>query len=254
MTSKIIDTNIVDAIVRINTDDIDAAYDSITSIMDRMHATVDDIDAAIYHVHNRTPCITTIWMAMLWIRLQRAVLPRIAELAYQDRPRDEIAKDITDLLDKYTSDIINVTDPVIDTLMLCESCIIPHVLPYLLSRYAPPSDINDTLGLLWENGIIGGIMGGDTITLYRGVCGLNNGIDDAYSYTTDYEMAKKFAIGRYRADPRANRSDAGAGKIYTVQVASEYIIGRYEERGESEVLVLPPAAGGEIEVLKVEDV
>lgn len=253
MTTKDIDPKIIDAIAHIQASDEGTAYDSITTIMDHMHISVDDIDAAIYHGYNRIPCLTSILMAMPRIRLLRAVIPGIEELTYQTRPENEIAKDIIALLHKYTSNLDDVIDSVINILMWCEPQIIPYILPYLLSRYAPPSDIVDTLGDLWTNGIIGGAMG-RKITLYRGVCDLNNGLDDAYSYTTDYEMAKEFAVGRYYANSYADRCDAGKGKIYTVQVSSEYIIGQCDDRNESEVLVLPPAAGGKVKVIKVEDV
>lgn len=64
MTTKDIDPKIIDAIAHIQASDEGTAYDSITTIMDHMHISVDDIDAAIYHAHNRIPCLTSILMAM----------------------------------------------------------------------------------------------------------------------------------------------------------------------------------------------
>ena len=118
----------------------------------------------------------------------------------------------------------------------------------VLGYYRPPEDVVDILRDLAEMSIICDESLCGEMILYRGVNRLaNHGIDKGYSYTTDINIAKRFATGEYVADrwgPKAND-----GTVYTVRVPCKNIIGMNNDRNESEIIVLPPDAGGVVTVI-----
>lgn len=127
------------------------------------------------------------------------------------------------------------------------------LIPTALSSYTPPDNVIDTLKELAEMFIIcGDDIPGD-LTLYRGcndIC--NNGLDVGYCYTTDYKVAEWYARGMVCF--HESEKWTSEGTVYTVKIPLRHVIGRTKSHNGSEVLVLPPASGGQIEVLKADRV
>ena len=127
------------------------------------------------------------------------------------------------------------------------------IIPTALSSYTPPDNVIDTLKELAEMFIICGDDIPGNLTLYRGCNDLcNYGLDVVYCYTTDYKVAEWYANGMVCF--REPEKWTPEGTVYTVKIPMRYIIGRTKSHNGSEVLVLPPAAGGCVEVLKADRV
>lgn len=169
---------------------------------------------------------------------------------YMGRTTMDVAKEaVLSILATQCSPYDTVIPGIIDATIGMTEDLLAALIPIALSSYTPPDGVLDTLKELAEMFVIcGDDIPGDMI-LYRGcndIC--NNGLDDGYCYTTDYEVAKWFANGMVSF--RESERWTSEGTVYTVKVPKRYIIGRTKSYNGSEVIVLPPAAGGQVEILK----
>lgn len=166
----------------------------------------------------------------------------------------EVAKDaVLNILSTQCGPYDTVLPGICDAMIGLTDDLLAAVIPTALSSYTPPDGVLDTLRELAEMYIICGDDIQGELTIYRGVNDLcNNGLDDGYCYTTDYAVAKWYANGMVCfSDPEEWTSE---GTVYTVKVPLRYVIGRTKSHHGSEIIVLPPAAGGQIEVLKADRV
>ena len=235
--------------------DYDEVYDMVCDAVDDSGCSIDDVDGVManlvmsgdaYGAHLLGRIITDLY-------IDRIIVPRIHTMLEERKMTPEaISKEIYSMLCRYASSANYVILVVLAALRWDDlgKQVIPYILPVMLSKYVTCDGLLDVLGALYRDGIIGGGKG-EPVTLYRGVCDHNQDIGTAYSYTTDYEVARKFATGAVVTNPGKRGMDPGEGKIYTVRVDPKYIIGRCDDRGEAEVMVLPLAAGG---ALMVDDV
>lgn len=174
---------------------------------------------------------------------------------YMGRITMEAAKaDILNILATQCSPYDTVLPGITDATIGLTDDLLAAIIPTALSSYTPPDNVLETLQELAEMFIICGDddIQGDII-LYRGcndIC--NNGLDIGYCYTTDYEVARLYAQGLVCFHESSSWTPNGT--IYTVRVPLRYIIGRTKSYNGSEVVVLPPAAGGQISVIKEERV
>lgn len=173
---------------------------------------------------------------------------------YMGKTTMEVAKEaVLSILQTQCSPYDTVLPGIIDATIGLTDDLLAALIPIALSSYTPPDNVLETLQELAEMFIIcGDDLEGDMI-LYRGcndIC--NNGLDDGYCYTTDYEVAKWFANGMVCFEEPDKWTSEGT--VYTVRVPMRYIIGKTKLHKESEVIVLPPAAGGQIEILKADRV
>lgn len=236
--------------------DYDEVYDMVCDAMDDNDCGLEDVNHVAMEMvtagnaegaHLLNAIITD-------LSIDRIIVPRIhAILDAKQMAPEAIAKEIYGMLCRYASSANYVILTVLAELRWDDlgQQVIPYILPAMLAKYVTCDGLLDVLGALYRDGIIGGGKG-EPVTLYRGVCNHNRDIGTAYSYTTDYEVARQFAEGEVVADQWQRGLDAGEGKIYTVRVDPKYIIGRCDDRGEAEVMVLPLAAGGSIMVDDVE--
>lgn len=235
--------------------DYEMIYDMVCEAMDDNDCNIDDVDRVCVDlmIEGHTDVANLLGRIITDMYIDRVIVPRIhAILDAKQMAPEAIAQEIYSMLCKYASSANYVILTVIAELRWDDlgKQVIPYILPVMLSKYVTCDGLVDVLGALYRDGIIGGGKG-EPVTLYRGVCDHNQDIGTAYSYTTDYEVARKFACGEVVTDPSKRGMDPGRGKIYTVRVDPKYIIGRYDDRGEAEVMVLPLEAGG---ALMVDDV
>ena len=181
-------------------------------------------------------------------------IEQIAQELYRGKISLETAKEaVLDILSEQCGPYDVVLTGMCWTMLGIADDLLAATIPTVLSSYTPPDNVLDTLQELAEMFIIcGGDIPGE-LTLYRGVNDIvNNGLDMGYCYTTDYDVAAWYARGMVCFhEPEEWTSE---GTVYTVRVPMRYIIGRTKSHKESEVIVLPPAAGGQIEVLKADRV
>lgn len=130
---------------------------------------------------------------------------------------------------------------------------IPEVVVFMLSNYPPYKNYIEVLKSLAEECAICDSDDHTLVTLYRGSNDRSWDIEEAYSFTTDRSIAERFARGQLTPSGYPSEQAATGCKIYTVQVPERFIIGRTDDRSEKEVVVLPAAAGGEVNVLQVEE-
>lgn len=188
-------------------------------------------------------------IAMKWI-----VRFEIIALISEDRPAADIAQDILHLLEKYnTPNDVVLTPDVLHVMKWSGRRILPHFLSLVLPAFRPPVDIVMILGDLWELGYISGQEPGKTITLYRGDCNGTDGLMSGYSFTTDYEVARRYAhynmmLAQHRTHVR------GTPQVFTIKINPKFVIGRNDSRGESEVIILPMFAGGPFELCGTDNV
>ena len=233
-----------------------ATYDKVCAAMDDNDCNINDVDGVManlvmsgdaYGAHLLGRIITDLY-------IDRIIVPRIHTMLEERKMTPAaISDEIYSMLCKYASSANYVILVVLAALRwdYIGKQVIPYILPSMLAKYVTCNGLLDVLGSLHRDGIIGGGTG-EPVTLYRGECELNDDIGTAYSYTTDYEVARKFATGAVVTNPGKRGMYPGRGKIYTVRVDPKYIIGRYDDRGEAEVMVLPLAAGGALMVDDVE--
>ena len=236
--------------------DYDVMYDMVCEAMDDNGCSINDVDRVCVDlmIEGHADAANLLGRIITDMYIDRIIVPRIhAILDAKQMTPDAIAKEIYGMLCRYASSAHYVILVVLAALRWDDlgQQVIPYILPAMLAKYVTCHGLLDVLGALYRDGIIGGEKG-EPVTLYRGVCDHNQDIGTAYSYTTDYEVARKFACGEVVTDPNKRGMDPGRGKIYTVRVDPKYIIGRYDDRGEAEVMVLPLAAGGAIMVDDVE--
>lgn len=166
----------------------------------------------------------------------------------------EVAKDaVLNILSTQCGPYDTVLPGICDAMIGLTDDLLAAVIPTALSSYTPPDNVLDALRELAEMFIIcGDDLEGDMI-LYRGCNDLcNNGLDMGYCYTTDYDVAAWYARGMVCFhEPEDWTSE---GTVYAVRVPLRCIIGRTKSHNGSEVIVLPPAAGGQIEILKADRV
>lgn len=189
--------------------------------------------------------------------MDRETFARIEQIA-QDFANGIITLDaakvaVMETLHRYCSSDDVVLPYMCWTMLGCADDLIAALIVPVLGYFTPPDNIISTLQELAEMFVIcGDDLEGDMI-VYRGVNDTgNNGLDIGYSYTTDYKVAKRFAIGEHFANRGAIKVTSGT--VYTVRVPLKYVIGTTNDRNEAEVMVLPPAAGGQISVVKIDRV
>lgn len=231
-------------------------YERVCYAMDENECGIDDVDRVLEYllIAGDTDGTNLLRSIITDLCIDRIIVPRIhAMMAEKKMTPEVIAKVIYDMLCRHASSANYVIITVLATLRQYDlgKQVIPYILPDMLAKYTAPKYINETLAILWRDKNIGGDSG-EPVTLYRGVCGHNQDIGTAYSYTTDYEVARQFAAGAVVADKSKCEMNPGQGKIYTVRVDPQYIIGRCDDRGEAEVMVLPPEAGGALMVDNIE--
>lgn len=184
--------------------------------------------------------------------LAEARIQELIDAANESDEYQNLAVDIIDVICRY----FNHSDDVlylIDYFWEAGSYeFIPAVLNFIFCNYPPTDDYLEVLESLVNEGVICNGNDSSPVTLYRGVNNANRDIEDAYSFTTNYDIAKKFALGQVTADG-INRHNIQTSKIYTVQVPAKFIFGHTDERQESESFVLPVNAGGQIDIIKVEE-
>ena len=168
-------------------------------------------------------------------------------------PLEKAAEAVMKTLHRYCSSDDVVLPYMCWTMLGCADDLIAALIVPVLGYFTPPDDIISTLQELAEMYVICRDEMPGEITLYRRVNDAsNNEVDTGYSYTSDYEVARRFAVGEYIANRRAIKSSSGT--IYTVKVQMKYVIGTTNDRNEAEVMILPPAAGGQISVVKIDHV
>lgn len=236
--------------------DYDEVYDMVCDAVDDSGCSIDDVDGVRVKLlmSGDADGANLLGAIITDMYIDRVIVPRIHAMMEEHKMAPEaIAKEIYGMLCRYASSANYVILTVLAELRWDDlgQQVIPYILPAMLAKYVTCDGLLDVLGSLHRDGIIGGGTG-DPVTLYRGVCDHNQDISTAYSYTTDYEVARKFATGAVVTNPGKRGMYPGRGKIYTVRVDPKYIIGRYDDRGEAEVMVLPLAAGGALMVDDVE--
>lgn len=236
--------------------DYEMIYDMVCEAMDDNDCNIDDVDRVCVDlmIEGHTDVANLLGAIITDMYIDRIIVPRIhAILEERKMTPDAISKEIYGMLCRYASSANYVILVVLAALRWDDlgQQVIPYILPAMLAKYVTCNGLLDVLGALYRDGIIGGGTG-EPVTLYRGVCDHNQDIGTAYSYTTDYEVARQFAAGEVVADQWRRGLDAGEGKIYTVRVDPKYIIGRCDDRGEAEVMVLPLAAGGVVDVINID--
>lgn len=236
--------------------DYDVMYYMVCEAMDDSGCSINDVDRVCVDlmIEGHTDAANLLGRIITDMYIDRVIVPGIhAMLEERKMTPDAISKEIYSMLCRYASSANYVILVALDALRWDDlgQQVIPYILPVMLSKYVTCHGLLDILGALYLDGIIGGGTG-DPVTLYRGVCDHNQDISTAYSYTTDYEVARQFASGEVVADQWRRGLDPGRGKIYTVRVDPKYIIGRCDDRGEAEVMVLPPEAGGALMVDNIE--
>lgn len=236
--------------------DYDVMYDMVCEAMDDNDCNIDDVDRVCVDlmIEGHTDAANLLGRIITDMYIDRIIVPRIhAMLEERKMTPEAIAQEIYGMLCRYASSANYVILVVLSALRWDDlgKQVIPYILPVMLSKYVTCGGLVDVLAALYQDGIIGGGKG-EPVTLYRGVCDHNQDIGTAYSYTTDYEVARQFAAGEVVADQWRRGLDPGRGKIYTVRVDPKYIIGRCDDRGEAEVMVLPLEAGGALMVDDVE--
>lgn len=236
--------------------DYDEVYDMVCEAMDANDCNIDDVDRVCVDlmIEGHTDVANLLGRIITDLYIDRIIVPGIhAMLEERKMTPEAISKEIYGMLCRYASSANYVILVVLAALRWDDigKQVIPYILPAMLAKYVTCDGLLDVLGALYRDGIIGGGKG-EPVTLYRGVCNHNRDIGTAYSYTTDYEVARQFAAGEVVADQWQRGLDPGRGKIYTVRVDPKYIIGRCDDRGEAEVMVLPLEAGGALMVDDVE--
>lgn len=225
----------------------DDIYDAVCDAMDKYDCDIKDVERVSNHLTIGCCDYDDLFCDIITdLRIDRIIVPRIHAMLEEHKMTPKlIAKVIYDMLCKYVPTANDVILTVLAELSWNDigHQVIPYILPEMLAKYATPKYLYQTLGALYRDGVIGG-ESGEPVTLYRGVCDLNQDIGTAYSYTTDYNVAYQYATGEVVADRSKCGMDPGLGKIYTVRVDPKYIIGRYYGRGESNIMVLPLEAGG----------
>lgn len=184
--------------------------------------------------------------------LAEARIQELIEEANETDNYDNLAEDIMAVITRYynhSDEVLYLIDYFWDA---GSYDFIPEVLCSIFSNYPPVDGYLEILESLVEEGVICNGNDSSPVTLYRGVNNANRDIEDAYSFTTNYDIAKKFALGQVTADG-INRHNIQNSKIYTVQVPAKFIFGHTDERQESESFVLPVNAGGKIDIIKVEE-
>ena len=234
---------------------VDKVYDMFAEFMgnpniyikDEAHAklaTLDQTIEKVFYCSCRRYAMPIFKEAYRRIAMKWVVRYEILALTSEDRAAADIAQDILHLLEKYnTPNDVVLTPDVLQVMLWGERRILPHFLSLVLPTFRPPVDIEMILGDLWELGYISGQEPGETITLYRGDCNGIEGLLSGYSFTTDYEVARRYAhynmmLAQHRTHVR------GTPQVFTIEVDSKFIIGRNDSRGESEVIILPMFAGG----------
>lgn len=230
--------------------------DSDIYVKDEAHAKLATLDKMIQKALNpHRPHAMLIFaeayrrIAMKWI-----VMYEINNLNSEDRPAADIAQDILHLLEKYnTPNDVVLTPDVLHVMLWSGQRILPHFLSLVLPAFRPPVDIVKILGDLWEVGHISGQEPGETITLYRGDCNGRDSLMSAYSFTTDYEVARRYA--HYNMMLAQHRTYVhGTPQVFTIKINPKFVIGRNDSRGESEVIILPMFAGGPFELCGIDNV
>lgn len=236
--------------------DYDEVYDMVCDAVDDSGCSINDVDRVRVDLlmDGNADGANLLGAIITDMYIDRVIVPRIHAMMEEHKMAPEaIAKEIYGMLCRYTSSANYVILTVLAELRWDDlgQQVIPYILPAMLAKYVTCDGLLDVLGSLHRDGIIGGGTG-EPVILYRGVCNHNQDIGTAYSYTTDYDVARQFASGEVVADQWQRGTDAGSGKIYTVRVDPKYIIGRYDDRGEAEVMVLPLAAGGVVDVINID--
>ena len=236
--------------------DYDVMYYMVCDAVDDSGCSIDDVDRVCVDlmIEGHTDAANLLGRIITDMYIDRIIVPGIhAMLDAKQMVPEAIAKEIYGMLCRYASSASYVILVVLEALRWDDlgKQVIPYIVPAMLAKYVTCGGLVDVLASLYQDGIIGGEKG-EPVTLYRGVCDHNQDIGTAYSYTTDYEVARKFATGEVVADRWRRGMDPGRGKIYTVRVDPKYIIGRCDDRGEAEVMVLPLEAGGALMVDDVE--
>lgn len=235
----------------------DDIYDAVCDAMDEYDCDIKDVERIRNHLTIGCRDYDNLFYDIITdLRIDRIIVPRIHAMLEEHKMTPKlIAKVIYDMLCKYAPEAHYVILTVLAELRWDDigHQVIPYILPAMLAKYKAPTYLDQALASLYCDGVIGGDSG-EPVTLYRGVCDINQDIGTAYSYTTDYEVARKYATGEGIADRKKCGTDSLHGKIYTVRVDPKYIIGQYDGHGESEVIVLPLDAGGAMIVDHVDPV